>query len=393
MFTTHTPVAAGNESYDPGTTIDALALIEELGVGAKEVLALGQMRPADSAADVGLTTLALRTSRAANAVSRRHGQVAREMWRSLWPDRTVGDVPIGHVTNGVHLPTWMAPEMRALFARHLGPGWESRGDWQGVATIPDEEVWQVRNQLRAALVRYVRERSQLDRLSRGDPRAYVEAAARTFDPNVLTIGFARRLATYKRVYLITSDPARSLALLAGPREIQLVIAGKAHPADDEAKRVVQQRLFPLRQHPQVGARVAYLEDYDMAMALELVRGCDVWVNLPRPPLEASGTSGMKAALNGGLNLSVLDGWWEEAYDGTNGWGIGGAVNHDTAAQDAEDANALYGLLEREVVPTFYERDAAGIPRRWLSRVKRSLATVGPRFNAGRMLGEYRQRWG
>jgi starch phosphorylase len=382
LFTTHTPVPAGNESYPPGQILGAAGgLVRDLGIGAQDFLALGRIHPADATEPFGVTTLALRTSRAANAVSRRHGGVARAMWNALWPDRRVEDVPIGHVTNGVHVPTWMAPEMRALLGR-----------WPDVGAVPAEELWAVRGRLRAALVDYVRERSQRDRLARGDARDYVEAAARAFDPGALTIGFARRLATYKRVDLITRDPARSLALLSGPRRIQVVIAGKAHPADGDAKRVVQQQLFPLRQHPHVGERVAYLEDYDLSMALMLVRGCDVWVNLPRPPLEASGTSGMKAAMNGALNLSVLDGWWAEASDGSNGWSIGGEVMSDPAAQDERDAATLYDLLEREVVPLFYERDADGIPRRWLEKVKRSLATLAPRFDAGRMIAEYRGRW-
>lgn len=393
VFTTHTPVAAGNESYDGGDILSGLrGLSASLGIGDDELLALGRIRPRDGGERFGVTTLALRTSRSANAVSRRHGRVARAMWHDLWPDRPADQVPIGHVTNGVHLPTWMARAMRALCDRHLGAGWEQRAPagavWDAVERIPDEELWGTRNELRAGLVDYVRERSVRDRLSRGDARAYVEAAANTFDPHVLTIGFARRLATYKRTYLLTRDPARSLALLAGPRPMQIVIAGKAHPLDDEAKRMVQQQLFPLRQHPQVGARVAYLEDYDIAMGAALTRGCDVWVNLPRPPLEASGTSGMKAALNGALNLSILDGWWEEGFDGTNGWGFGGDIDPDLAAQDDRDARSLFDLLEHEVVPLFYERGPDGIPHAWLARVKRSLATNGARFTTGRMLDDY-----
>jgi starch phosphorylase len=208
---------------------------------------------------------------------------------------------------------------------------------------------------------------------------------------VLTVGFARRLATYKRLYLLTFDRSRALQLLQGQRPIQILIAGKAHPQDEEAKRVVQQQLFPIRSAPVVGRRVCYLEDHDLSMAIQLVRGCDVWMNLPRPPLEASGTSGMKSALNGGLNLGVLDGWWEEACDGTNGWGIGGEESTDHAAQDARDAVALYDLLEHEVVPLFYDRDDRGIPRGWVSRVKRSLATIGPRYSSQRMLGDYLEK--
>jgi starch phosphorylase len=287
----------------------------------------------------------------------------------------------------------MAPALRDLLTRHLGAGWDERAaapeTWAAVDRIPDAELWALRGRLRAGLVDYVRERSVIDRLGRGDLRDYVEAAARTFDPDVLTIGFARRLATYKRAYLLTRDPTRAVALLSGPREVQLVIAGKAHPADDAAKRVVQQQLFPLRRLPVVGSRVAFLEDYDLGIAERLVHGCDLWVNLPRPPLEASGTSGMKAAMSGGLNLSVLDGWWAEAFDGENGWGIAGDEWADVDAQDARDAAELFDRLEREVIPAFYERDADGVPRRWIARVKRSLKTIGPAFSATRMVEDYR----
>jgi glycogen phosphorylase len=318
--------------------------------------------------------------------------VARATWQALYPGRPVEAVPIGHVTNGVHLPTWMAPAMRDLLGRYLGAGWESRAadaaTWARVEGIPDEEIWEVREGLRRELVQYARERSTADRLCRGDSIEYAEAAAETFDPAVLTVGFARRLATYKRLYLLTWDRERSLRLLQGERPIQILIAGKAHPQDEDAKRVVQQQLFPMRAAPVVGRRVCYLEDHDLSMALELVRGCDVWLNLPRPPLEASGTSGMKSALNGGLNLSVLDGWWEEAFDGSNGWGLNGDVTADPAAQDARDAQALYDLLEREIVPLFYDRDQRGIPRGWVARIKRSLGSIGPRFCSQRMLREY-----
>lgn len=393
VFTTHTPVPAGNDSYT-SREIESIAgrFVSSLGCELDRVLALGRTRPDDPADVFGMTPLALRTSRVAKGVSRRHGRVAREMWHSLWPDRPVEAVPIGHVTNGVHAHTWMAPEMRALLDRHLGPLWRERatdpGLFAAVDQIPDEEIWAVRCALRGQLVHYVRERSVEDRLARGEASLdYVEAAARTFDEDFLTIGFARRLATYKRLHLLVHDTARALALLDGDRPLQVLIAGKAHPSDDEAKRIVQ-RLFPLRGTGRVGQRVAYLEDYDLGMAAHLVRGCDVWVNLPRAPLEASGTSGMKSALNGGLHLSVLDGWWEEAYDGTNGWGIGGESAHDEAAQDARDAGTLYHLLEHEIVPAFYERDAAGIPRAWAKRVKASLRSIVPRFCATRMIADY-----
>jgi starch phosphorylase len=314
------------------------------------------------------------------------------MWHPLWPERPVEAVPIGHVTNGVHLPTWMAPAMQRLLGRHLGDGWHERAadprTWDGVEKIPDEELWAVRCELRRELVEFVRDRSVADRLARGGPsREYAEAAERSFDPDVLMIGFARRIATYKRLYLLVRDVPRALRLLEGPRPIQLLISGKAHPSDEEAKRLVQ-RLFPIAQASSVARRVAYLEDYDIGLATRLVAGCDVWINLPRPPLEASGTSGMKSALNGGLHLSVLDGWWEEAYDGTNGWGIGGEPVADGDEQDARDAAAFYHIVETEVVPSFYARDERGLPHGWLDRIRASLRSIGPRFNATRMLAGY-----
>lgn len=393
VFTTHTPVASGNDVYLTAEVRRALAgFLASPGVDATSVLALGRPQGNADTGEFGVTPLALRLSRTANGVSRRHGRMARATWHGLYPDRAVDAVPIGHVTNGVHLPTWMAPAMRDLLGRYFGAGWESRAaepaTWEPVDRIPDEELWAVRQVLRSDLVEYVRDRSAADRLDRGDSIEYARAASDTFDAGRLTVGFARRLATYKRLYLLTFDRSRALGLLQGERPLQLLIAGKAHPQDEEAKRVVQQQLFPMRSAEVIGRRVCFLDDHDLSMAIELVRGCDVWLNLPRPPQEASGTSGMKAALNGGLNLSVLDGWWEEAFDGSNGWGIGGDVAPDHAAQDARDAGALYDLLEREVVPLFYERDKQGIPRGWVRRIKQSLRTIGPRYSSQRMLEDY-----
>lgn len=391
IFTTHTPVPAGNDTYPPEMIHAALG---GLGVDTDEIVRLGRTHPDDEHEPFGVTQFALRTSRKANGVSRRHGEVAREMWHELWPDLPVDEVPIDHVTNGVHVPTWVGGPMRRLLDRHLGDGWLDRAadpaTWEPVERIPDEELWAVRNEQRATLVDYVRDRSASDRLSRGEQRDYVEAAARAFDPDALTIGFARRLATYKRLTLLISDPGRALRLLTGDRPIQFVLAGKAHPKDDAGKSLIQ-ALFSQRRAREVGERVIFLHDYDLAMGARLVRGCDVWVNVPRPPLEASGTSGMKSSMNGGLNLSVLDGWWPEAYDGTNGWALSGEVDDDHSAQDARDAAELYRLLEEEVVPSFYDRDEHGLPRSWLARVKRALITIGPGFCAGRMVGDYVER--
>ncbi len=392
VFTTHTPVPAGNEAYSIDEMTAVLGdLPVRLGGEDDVVQRLGRVHPDDENEGFGLTPLGIRMSRAANAVSARHGVVAREMWQPLFPGMPAQSVPIRHVTNGVHLPSWLAPATRALLDRHLPPDWwrhpGSPDVAAGIGQIPDRELWALRGELRASLVRYVRDRTVADRLARGERLGYVEAAAMAFDPDTLTIGFARRLATYKRLNLLTRDAGRALALIAGSRPVQIVLAGKAHPADHEGKRMVQS-LFELKEAPFVAGRVAFLEDYDLAMAQRLVSGCDLWVNLPRPPLEASGTSGMKAAMNGCVNLSVLDGWWEEAYDGDNGWAIGSPRNCDPEQQDAHDATMLYDLLETEVVPTFHDRDSEGIPRRWVARVRASLRTAVQRFSASRMLDDY-----
>ncbi|HEX5925994.1 MAG TPA: alpha-glucan family phosphorylase, partial [Baekduia sp.] len=384
VFTTHTPVPAGNDAY-PGSEVDALLepLIEARGLDDDAVLALGRTHPEDEHEPFGITQLAIRTSRATNAVSRRHGEVAREMWQELWPELAPADVPITHVTNGVHVPTWLGRPMRALLDEHLDAGWITRAadpqTWAAVDAISDEALLAARREQRAALVDLVRERIPRDRLGRGEERSFVEAGEVAFDPDVLTIGFARRVATYKRLGLMVHDAQRALSLLRGDRPVQLIIAGKAHPKDEPGKQLIQQ-LLHLRGAEGTQGRVVFLADYDLASAARLVGGCDVWANLPRPPLEASGTSGMKSVLNGGLQLSVLDGWWAEAYDGANGWALPGEVDADHKAQDARDAAMLYRLLEDEIVPEFYAGDGA-----WVRRVRASLRTLAPMFSATRML--------
>lgn len=313
VFTTHTPVPAGNDTYPGDEVQHAIGrLAEELSTPVADVIALGRTNPEDTDQPFGVTQAALRLSRAANAVSRRHGEVAREMWHELWPDRPLDEVPIGYVTNGAHFPTWVGTPMREMLDRHLGPDWLDRAAepelWSAVDQISDAELWEVRERQRSELVSFIRERSTEDRLARSDSIEYVEAAARAFDPDVMTIGFARRVATYKRLGLLMRDPEWTMSLLGGDRPVQVVLAGKAHPRDDEAKRSVQ-ALFGLKHARIIGERVVFLDDYDLDVGARLVRGCDVWLNLPRPPLEASGTSGMKAAINGALQVSVLDGWW------------------------------------------------------------------------------------
>src|SRR6516225_238019 len=372
VFTTHTPVPAGNNTYPSSQVRETIGrLMVQLGIDTREVIALGRTDPTNRKEPFCVTQAALRMSRAANGVSRRHGEVAREMWSELWPDLPVEEVPVGHVTNGVHVPTWIGTSMRELLDRHLGEGWMAHSaeeaTWAGIDGIPDAELWDARCRQRAELVQAVRTRSTHERLMRGDVRDYVDAALKAFDPEILTLGFARRVATYKRLELLTRDPEWTATLLGGDRPVQVVMAGKAHPRDEDAKRVLQ-RLFELKQAKIVGSRVVFLDDYDLATAAWLVRGCDVWLNVPRPPLEASGTSGMKSVINGGLQLSVLDGWWAEGFDGKNGWAISGEINDDHTAQD--------------------DRDPAGLPTRWLELMRNSLRTLPAQFSATRMLRDY-----
>jgi len=281
--------------------------------------------------------------------------------------------------------------MRELLDRHLGEGWMAHTaeetTWAGIDRIPDAELWDARCRQRAELVQVVRTRSTYERLLRGDVRDYVDAALKAFDSEILTLGFARRVATYKRLELLTRDPAWTAMLLGGERPVQVVLAGKAHPRDEDAKRVLK-RLFDMKHAKIIGSRVVFLDDYDLSTAAWLVRGCDVWLNVPRPPLEASGTSGMKSAINGGLQLSVLDGWWAEGFDGKNGWALAGGIDEDHTAQDERDVDALHRTMDEEVVPAFYDRDEHGLPTAWLTRMRESLKTLGPRFSATRMLSEY-----
>jgi starch phosphorylase len=389
VFTTHTPVAAGNETYSPQEFLEAYGeLPGRLGISGDAFLDLARATPEGPP---GMTPLALRVSGRRNGVSELHGQVARRMWSDFFE---AGDeaVPIDHVTNGAHVPTFLADPMYRLLARYLGDGWLRQASdpsaWEGVNDIPDAELWEARCESRARLVEYVRAKSQQDRLLRGEQIGYVRAIERCLDADTLTLGFARRLATYKRLYLLTRDVDRARRILGGTRPIQLLIAGKAHPNDESGKDALQQVYNLKRQNGEITERVVFVEDYDIDVARHLVSGCDVWINLPRKPMEASGTSGMKATFNGVLQLSVLDGWWAEAFDGDNGWGIPGDENPDAAAADENDAAAFYDLLEQEVVPLFYDRDGNGIPVGWCRKIKAALATCAPRFSATRMVNDY-----
>ncbi len=393
-FTTHTPVPAGNDVY-PLAELAASAgeLAREAGLDVEALGRLGRSDPDASGEPFGMTQFALRTSSRANAVSRRHGEVAREMWHELWPALGLAEVPITHVTNGVHMPTWLGAPMRALLERHLPGGWLDAADdpsvWDAVEAVGAAELWAARREQRARLVACVRDRSVGERLGRGDQIDYALAAAESFSPEVLTIGFARRIATYKRLALLVSDREGALGLLRAERPLQIVLAGKAHPRDEEAKQMLAE-LFELKSAPEVAARVVFLDDYDLASAALMVAGCDVWVNVPRPPLEASGTSGMKSAINGGLQLSVLDGWWAEAYREGNGWALSGEIDADLQAQDARDGAELHRLLAEEVVPLFYERDEHGLPQGWLAMMRASLRSLAVGYNAHRMLRDYRE---
>jgi starch phosphorylase len=397
VFTTHTPITAGHDVFGVELMDTHLAgYWADLGLSRDELLRFGRRRPEDPWEPFGMTPLAIRFARSTNGVSRRHGEVCRQMWRDLWPERPVDAVPIRSVTNGIHVPTWTAPLARELLSRHLGPGWEDRLDDPElparIDAIGDAELWELRNQLRRHLVASVRAHARAARLRDGEDPDFVAAADALLDPTVLTLGFARRMATYKRLSLIVHDPVRTLRLLTNPEcPLQFVLAGKAHPFDDEAKRTLQ-KLARLQQPIEHLGRVVYLENYDMTLARWLVQGCDVWLNLPRRPLEASGTSGQKVIANGGLNVSVLDGWWLEGARGDNGWAVGDhVVDANPDAQDAADAEALYQILEREVVPLFYTRDDAGLPTGWLARVRASMKSLLPTFNTHRMLKEYTER--
>jgi glycogen phosphorylase len=393
VFTTHTPVAAGNETYPAEEFLGAFGdLAYRLGIDDEEFLGLCRVNSDDGGEPPGMTPLAIRMSHRRNGVSRLHGEVSRRMWQAMFPGSEPANVPITHVTNGAHLKTFIGDPMRELLTRHLGMAWLERsadpGLWEAVREIPNEELWSARCEARAGLVRYVRERSQVERLQRGEQIDYVRAIETGLDEGGLTLGFARRFATYKRVHLLTHDPERARRILSGEPAVQLLVSGKAHPNDNDGKDALQRLYGFKRGEAAIADRVVIVEDYDLDVASHLVAGCDVWVNLPRRPMEASGTSGMKATFNGALQLSVLDGWWAEGYDGENGWAIPGEEDSDPGVVDNHDAQLFYDLLEHEVIPLFFDRDENGVPQRWCDRIKHAMVTCGPRFNATRMIDEY-----
>lgn len=394
VFTTHTPVPAGHDRYPLAQVTRALRpLLQELKLDAAGLGALGREDPANRQEDLCMTVLALRTSARVNGVAALHGQVSREMWQGAYGAARPGEVPIGHVTNGIHTRSWLHPAAAAVYHKHLRPRWNGAGPeapwWQRVDRIPDAELWRLRGDLRAQLVHFLRERAveQAQRHGGSDPE--VLAASRLFDPAALTLGFARRFATYKRAPLIFQQAERLARILGDEaRPVQIVFAGKAHPRDAEGQDFLR-RIHRLAARPAFRGRVLVLEEYDMEVGRALTSGCDVWLNTPLRPHEASGTSGMKPPLHGGLNCSILDGWWPEAYNRRNGWAIGdGTQYRSRARQDHADAAALYELLEDHIVPLYYQRNRAGIPTQWLKRVRESLLSIPEQFSAQRMVADY-----
>lgn len=401
VFTTHTPVAAGNDEFDPEMLMSCFddSYEKELGLSIKEFLSLGRVTDVDENAWFGMTPLAIRMCRSTNGVSEKHGEVSRNLWVDMFPNAVIADdVPITFVTNGVHAPTWVAPLMRDIYERYIGSDWhnllQNKDVWkQAVEKIPDDELWKAHSLLKQRLVAFVRHRSYHARLLRKENESYTKSALTMFDPDALTIGFARRIAGYKRWGLLLTDPERLMRLIGNTeRPVQFVFAGKAHPQDQGAKLILQS-LALWKYDKRVMQRAVFLQDYDKEIARHLVQSVDVWMNVPRRPLEASGTSGQKVAMNGGLNFSVLDGWWIEGYDvqNPNGWAIGDHHSESdevTSFADEQDANSLYEVLENEIVTCYYDRDEKGLPSKWIGMMKNAIATLTPAFNSDRMVLDY-----
>ncbi|MEJ2539118.1 MAG: alpha-glucan family phosphorylase [Gemmatimonadota bacterium] len=395
IFTTHTPVPAGHDTFSPDLVWSVCnGYHESLGIDQTTFMELGS-NPGVRDGRFHMTAAAIRLAAHVNGVSKRHGAVSREIWSSMWPDRPVEQVPIGSVTNGVHLATWMTQSFLDLLDPVMGPDWE-RGlpreqDWDRVRNLPDARIWDTHRRLKKELLKFCQEQARQRWTTLWKESAHVVGAGTLLTSEPLTIGFARRFATYKRGALLFRDPERLVRLLTDlKRPVQLVFAGKAHPADDEGKRVLQQ-VWQATRDPRFQGRIAFLEDYDLLVAHRMVRGVDLWLNLPRVPKEASGTSGMKAALNGVPQLSTRDGWWEEGFTGENGWVLPLAEGGWEEVDDA-DYDAVFDLLENEIVPMFYRRDMDGVPREWVQRMKESIVVAGKRFTTGRMVRDYAERY-
>lgn len=388
IFTTHTPVPAGHDAF-PFELVDKFfwQYWRQLGIDRERFLGLARHEH-EWGAEFSMTVLAFRLSAYHNGVSELHGQVSRRMWMLMWPDAPEDQVPISHITNGVHTKTWLAPELRALYSRYFLPDWWDQEDtpeaWQGVKEIPDRKLWAAHLKRKEKLAEFLRVRLKRQQLRLGEGHWKLAQIEKAFDPKALTIGFARRFATYKRATLIFHDAARLKRLLNDPKHpVQIVFAGKSHPADDAGKALIE-RIYLLSQEPEFFGKIAFIENYDINVARHLVSGVDVWLNTPRRPFEASGTSGQKAAMNGAPNLSILDGWWREGYDTFNGWAIGEEREYkDQETQDEADALSLYSILEDEVVPEYYTRR-----KEWLQRMRQAIATCGPQFSMRRMVADY-----
>jgi starch phosphorylase len=400
IFTTHTPVPAGNDAFHPDMIDRHLGhYYPKLGLSREQFMNFGKITPNDPAEHFGMTVLALRMAHHCNGVSALHGKVSREMWHRIWPDVPVHEIPIESITNGVHTQTWLSDEFSYLYSRYLGSDWTQRPTnyavWNNIERIPDVELWRSHVRRRDHLVHFARKRLRKQLQDRNASLLDIQRVDEVLDPNALTIGFARRFATYKRATMLFRDPERLIRILSNrDRPVQLIFAGKSHPRDDGGKRFIQDIVRFCRRED-VRTRIVFLEDYDMNVARYLVQGVDVWLNTPKRPMEASGTSGMKGPINGAINLSILDGWWEEAYktDSGSGWAIGNAEMFDNEEHQAEhDTQALFNLLEKQVVPEFYERGADDVPRRWIERMKKSIQTVVSFFNTNRMVQEYFERF-
>jgi len=394
VFTTHTPVPAGHDRFDAGLIEEHLGpLRDQLGISLQQLMGLGRVEPHNEGETFCMTVIGLKLSRRANAVSALHGHVSRRMWAHLWPWRVEEEIPIGHITNGVHVPSWLAWQMLQLYDRYFPADWMRRmGEpevWQELRRVDPGELWETHYALKNLLLQFVRRRVSRQCRRRGESDDAVEAGRNVLDPNILTIGFARRFATYKRADLLFSDMDRIAALLNDSQHpVQIIYAGKAHPADEPGKQLIK-KIANLRYDARFAGRVVFVEDYDINVTRHLVQGVDVWLNNPRRPLEASGTSGEKAVLNGGLNLSVLDGWWAEAYDGRNGFAIGKGTTHASDhVADRRDGEELFRVLESQVVPLFYDRDSDGLPRRWIEMMVNSISSLAWRFSAHRMVADY-----
>jgi len=394
IFTTHTPVPAGNDAFE-AWLIDKYfsEYWPQLGLSRKEFFAMGRQEPTNEEEPLNLTVLALRLSAFRNGVSELHANVSQKLWANVWPNVPADEVPIKHITNGIHTRSWLSHDMAELYDRYLSPNWHenptNQKSWQAMDQIPDPELWRTHERRRERLVAFARRHVRQQRQKRGASSSELAAADEILDPQALTIGFARRFATYKRANLLLSDPKRLEKLLNAPGQpVQIIFSGKAHPRDNPGKDLIRQIVHITRQEP-FRRSMVFLEDYDMNVARYLVQGVDVWLNTPLRPMEASGTSGMKVAANGGLNVSILDGWWAEGYDPEVGWAIGSGESYDDLEyQNIVESQALYDLLEKEVVPLFYDRGPDHLPRAWIAKMKTAMGRLGPHFNTNRMVREY-----